>query len=316
VSRARNAREGSVGRLRVLAEGIARHLGGLPAVRTLVAVMAVYDRAGGGLTAAGLAYTSLIALLPLLLLMVSIFGLIVDDEAVRETLVTIVEQTVPPLEEFARTALRQVASNAVPTGVVAVLALLWGSSRFYAALDSAFSRIFHGSRRRNEIERTLRGVVTTGLLVAMPIVALVAGWIVAAVLELVASDGVADAVWRLGTPAATVVLYLVAMVAIFRFVPPQRVTRRAYLVPAVLVGCVLAVLTQVFSLLGPLLTQMAALYGTVVGFFAVLAWLSLSFNVLLVGAAWVRVRALAAAYPTAAHADPAAAGRPRATGSP
>jgi membrane protein len=316
VSRARNAREGSVGRLRVVAEGIARRLGGLPAVRTLVAVMAVYDRAGGGLTAAGLAYTSLIALLPLLLLMVSIFGLIVDDEAVREALVTIVAQAVPPLEDFARTALRQVASNAVPTGVVAVLALLWGSSRFYAALDLAFSRIFHGSRRRNEIERTLRGVVTTGLLVAMPIVALVAGWIVAGVLGLVVSDDVVDAVWRLGTPAATVVLYLVAMLAVFRFVPSQRVTRRAYLVPAVLVGCVLAALTQAFSLLGPLLTQMAALYGTVVAFFVVLAWLSLSYNVLLIGAAWVRVRALAAAYPSAARADPAATGRWRATGSP
>lgn len=316
MSRARSDRGGGVGRLRLLAEGIARRLGGLPAVRTLVAVMAVYDRAGGGLTAAGLAYTSLIALLPLLLLMVSIFGLIVDDEAVRESLVTIVARAVPPLEDFARTALRQVAGNAVPTGLVAVLALLWGSSRFYATLDLAFSRIFHGSRRRNEIERTLRGVVTTGLLVAMPIVALVAGWIVAGVLELVASDAVVDDVWRLGTPAATVVLYLVAMLAVFRFVPPQRVSRRAYLVPAVLVGCVLAALTQVFSLLGPPLTQMAALYGTVVAFFAVLAWLSLSYNVLLIGAAWVRVRALAAAHPTAARADPAAAGRPRATGSP
>ena len=30
-------------------------------------------------------------------------------------------------------------------------ALLWGASRFYAALDYAFTRIFHGTRQRNEI---------------------------------------------------------------------------------------------------------------------------------------------------------------------
>ena len=53
--------EGRVDRLRAIAEGVVRRLGGLPAVRTLLAVLTVYDRAGGGLTAAGLAYTSLMA---------------------------------------------------------------------------------------------------------------------------------------------------------------------------------------------------------------------------------------------------------------
>ncbi len=52
----------------------------------------------------------------------------------------------------------------------------------------------------------------------------------------------------------------------------------------------LAGFAQLYALLAPLLTRMAAVYGTFVAFFAILAWLSISFNVLLFGACWTRVR--------------------------
>ena len=57
---------------------VAGRLGGVPAVRTLAAMLEAYDRAGGGLVAGGLAYAALIALLPGLLLVLSVFGLFVD----------------------------------------------------------------------------------------------------------------------------------------------------------------------------------------------------------------------------------------------
>jgi membrane protein len=308
-----DAGENGVDRLRLLAAEVARRVGGLPAVRTLIAVLETYDRAGGGLTASGLAYTSLIALLPGLLLMVSIFGFLVDSEATREQLVTFIAEAVPPLEEFARTALKQVSGGAVPTGIVAVIGLLWGSSRFYAALDIAFSRIFHGARKRNEIERTVRGVLTTFLLVALPILALVVRSLVGWLMDLGTGDG-ANTAWQLVSPIGTLLLFVGAALVVFRFVPPVRVATRAYAVPAVLVGVILATFTQLFAFLGPLLTRMATIYGTFVAFFGVLAWLAISFNVLLLGASWARVRDLARGQPGVPAADPAAAGK--AAGSP
>ncbi len=169
--------EGGTDRLRLLVERVVARAGGLRATRTLLGVLEAYDGAGGGLTAAGLAYTSLIALLPGLLLMVSIFGILIDDAATREQLVLAIAEAVPPLEDFARAAFESVSAGAVPLGIIAVLGLLWGSSRFYAALDYAFTRIFQDGRKRNEIERTLRGVVVTFLLVAVPLGALVLGLI-------------------------------------------------------------------------------------------------------------------------------------------
>jgi membrane protein len=281
--------EGSADRLRLLVERLVARVGGLRATRTLLGVLEAYDRAGGGLTAAGLAYTSLIALLPGLLLMVSIFGFVIDDEATREQLVSAVANAVPPLEEFARAAFESASAGAVPTGIIAALGLLWGSSRFYAALDYAFTRIFQDGRKRNEIERTLRGVVVTFLLVAVPLGALVLGVITGWVTQVFPGQ-VAAMILQLVSPLGSFLLFVAGTMLVYRYVPGKHVPWRALVLPAVLVGVALAGFAQLYALLAPLLTRMAAIYGTFVAFFAILAWLSISFNLLLFGACWTRVR--------------------------
>jgi membrane protein len=289
--------EGGVDRLRVLAERVVGRVGGLPAVKTLASVLEVYDGAGGGLVAGGLAYASLIALLPGLLLMLSIFGVIIDDAATREQIVGVIAKAVPPLEEMARTAFEQVSAKAVPTGVIAFVGLLWGASRFYSSLDYAFTRIFHNARRRNEIERTLRGVLVTGLVVALPLAALLAGsmanWLLDLAPDAVARQGIARGLFQLASPVGSFLLFVTGTALVFRFVPGNRVPVRAWRRPAILVGIVLASFAQAFTFIAPRLTHTAAIYGTFVAFFAILAWLSISFNVLLFGAAWTRVRELA-----------------------
>ena len=300
--------EDGVDRLRALAEGVTRRVGGLPAVRTLVATLTVYDGAGGGLMASGLAYAALVALLPGLLVMVSVFGLLIHDDAMREQLVSLIATAVPPLEEVARTAFQQVSAGAVPTGIIGFVGLLWGASRFYAALDYAFTRIFHGAKHRNEIERTLRGLILTALLVVAPLGALVVGSFAGRLLES-APGGVLGALWQLATPLGSFLLFVTGTAAVYRFVPGTRVPGRAYLRPAALVGLLLAAFSQIFTFIAPLMTRIASIYGPFVAVFALLAWLAISFNVLLMGASWTRVRALALGHPGAEPADPAEPGK-------
>ncbi len=310
--------EGRVDRVRMLAERATRRLGGVPAVRTLLATLKVYDGAGGGLMASGLAYTALIALLPGLLLAVSVFGLVIHDNATREEVVAAIATAVPPLEDLARTAFQQASAGAIPTGLIGVVGLLWGASRFYAALDSVFSRVFHGARRRNELERMLRGVVVTALLVAVPMTTLLVGPLVAWLVEQT-PDGLGATLWQLATPIGSFLLFVVGTALVFRFVPASPVPSRVLLRPAILVGLVLAVISQAFTLVAPNLTRIAAIYGPFVAVFALLAWLAISFNVLLLGASWTRVRALAMGPPPALSpaepAGPAGPGRPPAVGA-
>ena len=58
-----------------------------------------------------------------------------------------------------------------------------------------------------------------------------------------------------------------------------------------------------FAFIAPLMTRISALYGAIVAVFALLAWLSIGFNMLLIGAAWTRVRAVAASSPDAPPAE-------------
>lgn len=311
--------DGAAPRWRAVAAQLIGRIGGIPAVQTLVATLGTYDRAGGGLVAGGLAYAALIALLPGLLLALSVFGLLVDDPAVREDLVGMIATAFPPMEELVRVALEQVSAGAVPTGIIAVVGLLWGSSRFYAALDYAFSRVFHNAPRRNELVRTLRGVIVTGLFVVLPVAAVGVGAVAAWLLDAAPSGPPAGALeqllLRVGSPFAAVVLFVGGTTLVYRFVPATRVPVRAFGLPALVVGLVLAAFTQAFALIAPLMFGMAALFGTLVTAFALLAWLSIGFNVLLLGAAWASVRAAVASDLMASDPEPEPSGPTGTTGT-
>jgi membrane protein len=290
-------------RWRTLATSVVETVGGLPAVRTLLATLEVYDRAGGGLVAGGLAYSALIALVPGALLVASAIGLFITDPAMQDRIVEFIATALPPLEEVVRIALESVAAGAVPTTILALLGLLWGSSRFYAALDYAFSRVFPGPRRRNEVVRTLRGLLLTFLLVGLPIAALIVGSIASWLVDLAPDKAVAKGIERtlvqLASPLGSFFLFVAVVSVVYRYVPPERVPVRAFLRPAILVGIVLAGFTQLFTFIAPRMVGFAALFGAFVAVFALLAWLSISFNVLLLGASWTRVRAVAQSQPDA-----------------
>ena len=77
------------------------------------------------------------------------------------------------------------------------------------------------------------------------------------------------------------------------------------------VGLVIVVLSQVFVFLAPRLVGIAALAGSLATAFIALAWLSFTFQALLYGAAWVRVRDdRARGGADSALAGPAAAAEP------
>jgi membrane protein len=277
--------------------GIVARVLGLPRVVELLAVLEVYDRGGGGLVAGGLAYTALLAVLPGLLLALSIVGLLVSDPADQEAIVAAIGRALPPLEDIARVAFRQVAAGAAPTGLIAIVGLLWGSSRFYTALDQAFARIFKDGEPRNPIIRIVRGVVVTGALVVLPVVLLTVSSVVSAVVALMPAgqeiSGLAAAVLGIVSPIGALVLFTIAVALSYRYVPTAPPTMRAIALPAVLAGVILAAFTQLFAFIAPRLVGVAAFYGAFVAVFALLAWMSIGFNILMLGASWACVRARA-----------------------
>ena len=75
-------------------------------------------------------------------------------------------------------------------------------------------------------------------------------------------------------------------------------------------------LSQVFARLVPLLVGAAAIVGSLATAFVALAWLSFSFQALLYGAAWVRIRDEGVPAPVAPADGSAVLGAPASPAEP
>jgi membrane protein len=269
----------------------------LPPVRWLKPILDDYGVAGGGLLASGVAFNSLFAVLPAILLVVSLLGLFLDDPFRLELLVQAFARQFPPLEEFFRQALEQFRAGAVSFSVLGLVGLVWGSSRFYQSLDEAIARIFRGSRQRDPLQRGLRGVLSVGLLIGAVVGAVALGQLVddvrvdlpgaARLFEILTST--------LGSIVGTAAIFAGVVAVIYRMVPTDTPSWRAIRRPAAAAGVALALLTGIFAVLTPRLIGALHVYAAFVAVFAAMIWLSYVAQTLLIGAAWVHRRAEAEA---------------------
>lgn len=260
-------------------------------VAVLVRVVARYDAAGGALLAGGLAYSALFAVVPLAILVTGIAGLVVAGKADQAAAVDVVASVLPPVREVIRLVLEEASGAAGTISLLGGSALVWGASRFVVAFESAMSRVFGGSQRRGFLARNLGAVLA--------VLALIGTAILGAGLTGLASF--LDAARQAGHPGAWVVngavLALlpfvgtwVSIALVYRFVPVLAPTWRAILPPAVVVALVLEALARTFVFLAPRLIGAAGTVGALATAFAALAWLGVSFQTILLGAAWVRER--------------------------
>jgi membrane protein len=264
-----------------------------PQVAKVMRVLDIYGHAAGGLLSNGLAFSALFASIPTTLLILGVGGWITSgNPEAQERLANALIQAFPPLAELINGAVDAMSQGAALTSLIGVVGVIWTVSQLYGALDVAFSRIFAEAPERDIVRRTARGLL---------VVALIGGAIVAFVV-LVSLAGLIDAFVPGEVPLASLTISMVrsipflAAIAVvvvlvtYHELPPTAPRWRSALVPAILVGIVIVVLSQVFVALVPRLVGVAALAGSVASAFVALAWLSFTFQALLYGAAWVRVR--------------------------
>jgi uncharacterized BrkB/YihY/UPF0761 family membrane protein len=156
----------------------------------------------------------------------------------------------------------------------------------------AFSRIWGGEPERDVLHRTARGFIWVAILIGAVILLIAVITISTAFAELV-PEAAPTGHTLSGFLTAWPVLIAAAIgfvALIYRTVPPRSPDWSAVWLPAVVAGVAIVVLSQVFATLVPLLVGAAAIVGSLATAFVALAWLSFSFQALLYGAAWVRIR--------------------------
>jgi membrane protein len=240
----------------------------------------------------GLAFSALFAAIPTTLLVLGVAGWLTNDPSVRTAVAEVIADAFPPLADLVDESLAAMSQGAAATSILGVIGLIWTVSQLYAALDVAFARIYSIDPERDVVRRTARGLLVVAILV-VAIVGLIVLATVGSALEAVhpADLPVIGSLSRaLGSIPIMIALAIGVVLVVYRTLPPQAPAWRAALAPAIVVGVIIVVLSQVFTFLVPRLVGVAALAGSLASAFIALAWLSFTFQALLYGAAWVRVR--------------------------
>ncbi len=256
-------------------------------VRTIQAVMTSAGAVGLPLMAMALAFTTMFAILPGILLLSGVIGWVISDPVRQAQLLAELVAYVPPLEGLFAESLEGLVRGREALSIIGVLGLLWGASNFYAALDEVMRRFFPGGDARGFISRRVRGVVAVLVLVLLVVGTIALGGLWAIVQSTLEELG---PLLSLVMPLLSITLVAVVVLVVYRFVPTAPPRWREALPPAIVAGIGIGLLTNLFSVLAPLLIGGLSAFGVVAAAFAAFVWLNFCFQLLLYGAAWARYR--------------------------
>jgi len=267
--------------------GLVERIKGLRAVRTALAVMGTAGAAGLPLLAMALAFTTMFAILPGVLLLSGVLGWAISDPLTRADLLARLVSYIPPLAGLFEDSLESLVRERGALSVIGLLGLIWGASNFYAALDEVMRRLFPGGAVRGFVSRRVRGVVAVMVLVALGVGTILLSGLWAFVQTTLADLG---PLVSLAVPLLSIVLITVVVLIVYRYVPTAPPSWRAAIPPAIAAGTGIGLLTNLFTVLAPLLVGGLAAFGVIATVFAALVWLNFCFQLLLYGAAWARYR--------------------------
>ncbi|CAN5710100.1 hypothetical protein BH23CHL7_BH23CHL7_23490 [soil metagenome] len=256
-------------------------------VRLLMAVISTAGALGLPLMAMALSFTTMFAILPGILLLSGFLGWVVSDPARHADVLGRLIAYVPPLAGLFVESLEGLVRGREALSIIGLLGLIWGASNFYAALDEVMRRFFPGGPVRGFVARRVRGVLAVAVLVLLVIGTIALSGVWAFLATAFVDVGPALSVLM---PVLSIVLVTVVVLIVYRYVPTAPPSLRAALPPAIVAGVGIGLLTNLFTLIAPVLVGGLTTFGVIATVFAAFVWLNFCFQLLLYGATWARLR--------------------------
>jgi YihY family inner membrane protein len=251
-----------------------------------------------------LAYTMLLAVIPVALLGLFVAGQVLSSHAVQTSVLTDLQEVFPgAAAPTLSSLLNEVKSSTTSTGVLALVASLWLGSSFWGALDTSFGRIY-GCPSRRWIEQKRFGIVMIGVVLVF-MVATVAVPTVQSILKAGAEDlpfdlaRVTNLVYALSLGVSLVLLFA-CLVVIYSRVPNRPVPWAAVWPGALSATLAIGVVDYGFPAYLSNISTIAQFGTTIVFVLIVLAWFYLLALIILGGAIVnaLRLRTISTATPT------------------
>ena len=243
----------------------------------------------GPFLAAAITYYALFSLIPLTLAIMFILGTFFEGSQTLETRLSLAVNTLMPVsEDTVKETLDSLARSRAITGVLGILGLLWVSTTVFGAIRKAINTIWGITQPRRFFHERLIDFAFTagaGLLMLVPII-LTAGVVLLAEsistlrTGAVGSDSLTDNLLTGLSPFIS----LMAFLFIYRYLPNTKVTFREIWPGALMAAICFEGWKAVFLWYTRTFPVYDTVYGPVGALVALLTWIYISANILLVGA--------------------------------
>jgi membrane protein len=250
--------------------------------------------------AAGIAYRVLFSIAPLAIVLVSIFGLVLEDDSVRQDVVNTIVDALPVSaagRKDVERAITDIATPASAAGLLSLLVFAWAASGMMTAIREGLERAMDVTETRPPARGKLVDlllVVGTAVLVLVTVGITLLGDLVQRTSgKLGELIGVGAGALASGlVHAASFVLSIVVVLLLYRFVPPRRLRFRDGLVGAILTALLLRLIALASGWIYERTTRLSVVYGSLTSALVFLYSMYLYSCALLLGAevaaAWSR----------------------------
>ena len=261
-------------------------------IRRLVSVLVSSGKryAAGGFSAraAGIAYRVLFSLAPLAIVLVSVFGLVLQNSELKQDVTDKVVSVLPvDASGHARVEheISKIATPASAAGLISLLVFLWAATGMMGAIRSGLQSAIAPDEKRPLVRGKLVDLSLVGAATVLVLLSVGVGLVSQFVRALVAQVGVGGGV---ATKAVSIGLVLLLWMAtallLYRFVPAAKLRFGDALAGAVVTAVLFLGISLAGSLLYAKTTNWSLIYGSLTSVLVFLYSVYLCANVLLFGA--------------------------------
>lgn len=246
-----------------------------------------------GIEASSLAYTSILALVPALTVILSIFAMIPAFQPLKEEMMNFATSNfLPVLNESITESVTTFVSHAGSTTITGALMLLIVSLMLIRAIDSSINRIFRGGRRRFGMTFAIYWTMLT-------VGPLSLGVILWATTRLVAFKFFSDEQMAIAVKTFYYVLPFfietALMFVVYTAMPVCKVRARDALFGAFVVSILFEITKRLFSIFILNFTDYQAIYGALAAAPVLMIWIYINWWLILIGAELTAILGIARA---------------------
>ena len=275
-------------RLRIIYEWLNDRTYG--AVRVLRIAIYNYSESDATQAAAGMAYYGFFSLFPLLLFLIVGASYILEIQPAYDYVIENVYRVLPTAQSLIDANLQQVLDSRGAVGLLGLVGFLWSSTSFFYILTRNINRANPNSTKRGFFEDRAVALGMIALLALLLGLSLLSNTITGLMpkIDILAIRGTPiheTNVWRYIIKLVPYLITLLLLIALYRYIPKEKVGWRGVLIAAPLAALLWQGVTKIFTwLIQGGLVQYELIYGSLGTLASLLFWLYLISLITIFGA--------------------------------